>query len=254
MLAISNDPLTKQELVERWQEILDLYSDLYAGQMELDSYGNIVMSPPPSEWHQTQAEWISQCLKLILPSWTVVQNIGVLTGNVVQQPDVLAASWKRPKTEGKKPFDPAPEICVEVLSPSNSRSQMERKQKLYLEAGAKEVWICDEENRMSFFTIQGQIERSMVAPEFPLTINLAVLPILKVQREQIRLQQENAKLQREQIRLQQENAKLQAHEKVILQSYNRLVTSHEDRLKLQEEDPELVAAYDAIIAAQNRNV
>jgi Uma2 family endonuclease len=228
MLAIADHPpLTKQELIKRWEEVLDRYSDLYIGQMELDSHGNLLMSPPPSEWHQTQAEWISQYLNLILPSWTVLQNIGVLTGSVVQQPDVLAASWKRSKAEGKKPFDPAPEICVEVLSPSNSRSLMKQKQKLYLRAGAKEIWFCDDKNRMSFFTAQGQIERSEIAPGFPLDVHLAVLPILKLQQE------------------------LQIRDRVIVETYDSIVKTPEDRKRLELHNANLVAAYDTIITTQN---
>mgnify|MGYP001313879954 CR=1 FL=1 len=37
----------------------------------------------------------------------------------------------------------APEICLEILSPSNSIVEMEMKRALYFEAGAREVWECD---------------------------------------------------------------------------------------------------------------
>ena len=42
----------------------------------------------------------------------------------------------------------APEICVEVLSPSNLRSKIDEKKRLYFEASAEEVWICDLEGRL----------------------------------------------------------------------------------------------------------
>jgi Uma2 family endonuclease len=237
MPAIADELLTKEELNARWKEVQDLYSDLSVGKIELDPYGNILMSPSAGEKHQTRADWIAQSLKLLFPSWTVLQNIGVLAGNAVLQPDVLAASWRRSESEDSHPFDPVPEICVEVISPSNRRPQIDQKLKRYLEAGAKEGWLCDRQNRMSFFSARGQIDRSELAPEFPLIIKLAIPPILK-------LQQENEKLQQE----------LLAHERVILSSYNRLVRSPEDRLRLQKEDPELVSAYDAITTARTRDV
>jgi len=62
----------------------------------------------------------------------------------------------------------APEICIEVLSPSNSQLQMAEKRALYFEAGASEFWICDLDGSMTFH-LQGleQSERSVLCPDFP---------------------------------------------------------------------------------------
>ena len=64
----------------------------------------------------------------------------------------------------------APEICVEVFSPSNTEEEISGKRDLYLRAGAKEVWLCDEFGRLGFFTAQGPIERSLLCPAFPLQV------------------------------------------------------------------------------------
>ena len=55
----------------------------------------------------------------------------------------MSAGYFR-ELEAKEPLvlERAPEICVEVLSPSNSKPEMEEKRALYFEAGAQEVWIC----------------------------------------------------------------------------------------------------------------
>ena len=45
----------------------------------------------------------------------------------------------------------APEICVEVVSPGNTRQEMEDKRALYFEAGAEEVWLCDVKGTLHFF-------------------------------------------------------------------------------------------------------
>ena len=64
----------------------------------------------------------------------------------------------------------APEICVEVMSSSNTKKEMRQKRTLYFEQGAQEVWICDEEGVLSFFTPQGEVLYSLLAPKFPAQI------------------------------------------------------------------------------------
>jgi Uma2 family endonuclease len=66
----------------------------------------------------------------------------------------------------------APEICIEVISSSNSLREMKQKGKLYFEAGASEFWLCDLNGKMCFFNAKGQLERSDLAPTFPLEIDI----------------------------------------------------------------------------------
>ena len=54
----------------------------------------------------------------------------------------------------------APELCVEIVSPSNSREEMRIKTDLYLEAGAQEVWIVYIDSHMDIFTAEGQQENT----------------------------------------------------------------------------------------------
>jgi hypothetical protein len=67
----------------------------------------------------------------------------------------------------------APEICVEVLSPSNSREEMLGKMQLYYAAGAREVWLCEEHGHMEFFIKEqlAPVPRSVMCPDFPLCID-----------------------------------------------------------------------------------
>ena len=67
-------------------------------------------------------------------------------------------------------FECAPEICVEILSPSNTPSEMREKRKLYFEAGAGEVWICDASGKMNFYTSASASDPSAssgLCPTFP---------------------------------------------------------------------------------------
>jgi Uma2 family endonuclease len=69
----------------------------------------------------------------------------------------------------------APEICVEIVSPSNSREEMREKMALYFAKGAQEVWLCDEEGRMVFFTAlsaPAPVAKSVLCPDFPPQIDV----------------------------------------------------------------------------------
>ena len=60
----------------------------------------------------------------------------------------------------------APEICVEVMSPRNSMAEMQEKRALYLEAGAEEVWIVEEDGTVRFYADEER-DTSHLAPDFP---------------------------------------------------------------------------------------
>lgn len=67
----------------------------------------------------------------------------------------------------------APEICVEVLSSSNTEDEMKEKTDLYFEKGAREVWIC-ENGIMRFYNIGGEMEKSSLVPDFPNKIEIDI--------------------------------------------------------------------------------
>lgn len=48
-------------------------------------------------------------------------------------------------------FAEAPEICIEVISPGNTRRELHEKKALYFAAGAEELWFCHWNGRMEFF-------------------------------------------------------------------------------------------------------
>ena len=61
---------------------------------------------------------------------------------------------------------------IEVRSDSNTTSEMGEKRALYFEAGALEVWICDETGRLEFFDPDGKQPRSKAVPSFPSRIEI----------------------------------------------------------------------------------
>lgn len=58
------------------------------------------------------------------------------------------------------PYTNAPEMCVEIVSPSNSKEEMLNKVSWYLQAWAKEVWVAWENGIIEYYDLSGQLEHS----------------------------------------------------------------------------------------------
>lgn len=63
------------------------------------------------------------------------------------------------------PYPKAPELCVEIVSPSNSEAEIAEKVALYLETGAHEVWVIYEDRRLDIFNRGGAATESGLAPD-----------------------------------------------------------------------------------------
>jgi Uma2 family endonuclease len=150
--------VTPQEhLVLRWAELCaDSRWDNFAGKIELNGLGVIEMSPA-SNRHGIRQASISHALTMQLPAGTAIVECCVLTTDGVRVPDVAWASADFMARHGDlSPFPQAPEICVEVRSPSNTDAEMAYKTALFLKAGAIEVWIVDEDGARLVFDAQGE--------------------------------------------------------------------------------------------------
>jgi Uma2 family endonuclease len=88
------------------------------------------------------------------------------------QSDALAAE-RRQEVRSVTCLLLAPEICVEVLSPSNTSEEISEKIALCFESGAKEVWICDRGTLQFRFSDPPEIRPSSeICPDFPPHIDL----------------------------------------------------------------------------------
>ena len=65
--------------------------------------------------------------------------------DTVVQPDILVICDK--EKLGKEGGRGAPDFVVEILSPSNTAIEMQRKFDLYREAGVREYWVLNPENK-----------------------------------------------------------------------------------------------------------
>jgi len=82
----------------------------------------------------------------------VVVESGVITRrkrDTVRGPDVSYYSKKRAPLGRRivKYNDQAPDLCVEVVSPSNTRKELRKKLKEYFTAGVRMVWVVEPEDR-----------------------------------------------------------------------------------------------------------
>jgi len=65
--------------------------------------------------------------------------------DTVVQPDITIMCDKEKR--GEEGCRGAPDLVVEILSPSNTAIEMQRKFRLYQEAGVREYWVVDPENK-----------------------------------------------------------------------------------------------------------
>jgi hypothetical protein len=75
----------------------------------------------------------------------------------------LAAPGFAEATDSRGFLVRAPDICVEIMSPSNTWEEMRHKGLLYLAAGAREVWVYDDAGCIHFFDGSGEQSASALA-------------------------------------------------------------------------------------------
>jgi Uma2 family endonuclease len=106
--------------------------------------GDLFITPPPSDGHET----ILARLSRILDPFVAEHRLGMLyhpravlrfDGSEVE-PDLMG---RRPNPAGHWETAPTPILVVEVLSDSTRRRDRVQKRKFYLDAGVPEYWIVD---------------------------------------------------------------------------------------------------------------
>jgi Uma2 family endonuclease len=151
-----------------WQEVLERpeLQDL-PYKIELNEKGKVEMSPA-TNMHGLLQMMVGSILMQRLPDGVSLSECSVQTSKGVKVADVVWASREFVLEYAQvTPFPIAPEICVEIISPSNSTAEILEKIGLYIERGAKEVWTCNLEGEMRFYDAQGAVLTSELAPEFP---------------------------------------------------------------------------------------
>jgi Uma2 family endonuclease len=151
--------LTPAELATRWRELCadPTSPDLF----ELNEYGELILSPSPTNKHELVAFKVATALEQQLgPQASTAISVSTATRGI-RRPDACwmpAERWRTAQYADPLPF--APDICVEVLSKKNTQAEISMKTSAYLDSGAKEVIIVGTGGEVQYFGPEGKRERS----------------------------------------------------------------------------------------------
>ena len=111
---------------------------------------------PASNRHALLRAYLAAEFARQLAGGRPLTGCSVLTEIGVRVPDVAWASTEFLAAHADAtPFPAAPELCVEIISPSNSEEEISEKIRAYLTAGAREVWIVDEDGSIAYHDVTG---------------------------------------------------------------------------------------------------
>ena len=158
--VVERRPSWLDQVSARWNEVLaDASLRDLPYQVETNRGGQIIMSPAKNI-HAFYQGRVAQLLQQRLGGHTFPEcSIGTPEG--VKIPDVVWCSDQFLELHGfPDPYEVAPEICVEIKSPSNAEAEPMLRVRLYLDAGAKEVWLVDVAGRVRVYGPDGTRSRS----------------------------------------------------------------------------------------------
>ena len=124
---------------------------------------------PASNRHGRLQSAIAAELMRQLPDGLVISECSILTRIGIRVPDVVWASADFMRDFGEiTPYVRAPEICIEIISPSNVHEEIEEQRGAYFAAGAREVWLVTEAGTIRYFGPAGEKATS----DYPVRITL----------------------------------------------------------------------------------
>ena len=158
---IIRQPLTRDALGQRYRELCA--SPIFAklpGKIELDTWGRMLMSPASNYHGIIQGRLVQRLLVLAgqaMVETSVLTSIGLLVADVA-----WASSEFMYGHRDETPFSQAPELCIEIASPSNSIKELRDKVAAYLAAGSIEVWVVyTQSRRIEVFVAEGVRQKSI---------------------------------------------------------------------------------------------
>lgn len=129
--------------------------------IELNRWGKILMTPASNNHGRLQYE-VASYIDKHKGNGKIIMECSIETSDGVKVADVAWASDEFiAKYAYDTPYRKAPEICIEVTSPSNSKGEIEEKIQLYLATGAVEVWIVNNRGEIQRFSYEGLLESGL---------------------------------------------------------------------------------------------
>ena len=108
--------------------------------------GDLIMVPSPTPYHQR----ILRKIGFLILQHVEKNDLGEVLYSPLDvyfseedtfQPDIIFISKKRLTIVGETKIEAAPDLVIEILSPSTAYYDLGRKYKVYEEAGVKEYWL-----------------------------------------------------------------------------------------------------------------
>ena len=153
--------------------------------------GELVMVPAPVPYHQIVSRNLEQQL------WDFVRRrqLGellaapcdvVLTEDVVVQPDLFFISKQRTRIIGDEGVHGAPDLVVEILSPSTAERDRTFKRTLYAKYGVREYWLVDPDSQtIEVFILGARGYRQAGLYEADEKLKSPLLPGLEISLEEV---------------------------------------------------------------------
>ena len=142
--------------------------------IELNRFNQIVLVSADSKHSRIQGK-IIRWLDHLMAGGEAFPELAVDTADNTKVPDVVWASdgtLEAHRHELETSWSSAPELCVEVLSPTNTEDEINGKRALYFERGAREVWVCGLDGEMVFYEPGGERSHSALCPDFPARVEV----------------------------------------------------------------------------------
>jgi Uma2 family endonuclease len=136
------------------KQFLQLGEDPVGVRLELVD-GEVAASPSPEPKHS----YVDSKLRKILLNYIDEHDVGALFGDVdtifgehdVRRPDLIFFAKSRLHLVGEKAMEGPPDLCVEIISPSSTKTDREDKFKQYQGGKVAHYWIIDPKRK----TIEG---------------------------------------------------------------------------------------------------
>jgi len=108
--------------------------------------GDLIMVPAPTPYHQIISRkiefWLLQHVEKNDLGEVLDSPIDVYFGEEdIFQPDIIFISKERSAIIGQTKIEGAPDLIIEILSPSTAYYDLGRKYSVYEKAGVKEYWL-----------------------------------------------------------------------------------------------------------------
>ena len=144
--------------------------------------GDLIMSPAPTFWHQELAARLFMELRLFVEQGSLGKVLFspldvILSDEDVFQPDLVFISAARKRIIVPEGVRGVPDLCVEILSPSNRSLDVKTKRLMYARCGLPELWLVDPDaHSVRVFLLRDDPHRAAAVHRAKDTLTSRLLP------------------------------------------------------------------------------